>query len=371
MKFITTPALTVFFSLSMLLTLSGCANDDKSISESIPKAEPVDSIAWRDFLTLADFIDDKADRTAGTILESQMADWIAEQWEAQGYEVARLPFNFTLQDKALSSQNLSIDIVGESDEVIVVGAHYDAVGVNTGSFGLIDNGSGVAALISLSQLLKDKKPPFTVRLVVFGAEERGLIGSKNYVNRGDVNFEKIIAMINLDTIIGGDNLYVHSAHSTPYKCDAVQQVSYVNPVNLRDGIKSTSEELYPNAPHLLHAAVKGYPEGETGPWSDHSPFACAGVEIAYIEATNFALDGKSGTDGYSQVANAAYWDCFDEESLGSCDRENEKAWGQIWHTKFDKRSALFPVMKDKLKQQQEQNVAVLAEFLSSSSSWKQ
>ncbi|MBF7074416.1 M28 family peptidase [Glaciecola sp. MH2013] len=319
--------------------------------------------AWQDFLSLADFIEDKGDRTAGTELEAETANWIAQQWESLGYEVKRLPFEFNLQGERLSSQNLSIDIPGKSSELLIVGAHYDSVGTNTGSKGLIDNGSGVAALISLARLLKDESLPYTTRLIVFGAEERGLIGSKAYVNRDDIDLKNIRGMINLDTIIGGDKLYVHSAHSTPYKCEAIKELNYNSASVLREGIRAASMQSFPDSPHLLHAAFEAYPEGETGPWSDHSPFACAGVEIAYIEATNFNINGKDGNDGYSQAADKAYWDCFDEENLTSCDRPNEKAWGQIWHTKFDQRAALFPVMKDKLQAQQEQNVETLGVFL--------
>ncbi|MFC3122294.1 M28 family metallopeptidase [Agaribacter flavus] len=354
----------------VLLSLTACTGvTDQSARDRIAEKEDLTSKnitqqrAWPDLINLADFIEDKADRTAGTQLERQMAAWIAEQWTRQGHKVEHLPFNFELEEQALRSQNLYIDIQGQSDEIIVVGAHYDAVGIDTGSHGLIDNGSGVAALISLGELLKDKTLPFTVRLLAFGAEERGLLGAKNYVQRKDVKMHKTIGMINLDTIIGGDKLYVHSAHSTPYTCDFVTEPTYAHGVKLRDAIKKVSVELYPSSPHLLHPAVAGYPEGETGSWSDHSPFACSGIDIAYLEATNFAINGKNGFDGYSQVADEKYWDCFDENNSTACNREREKAWGEIWHTKFDRRSALFPHMQVRLQKQQEQNVHTLYVFL--------
>ena len=63
------------------------------------------------------------------------------------------------------------------------------------------------------------------------------------------------------------------------------------------------------------------------------------------------------------------WDCFDEKNLTSCNRDDEKAWGEIWHTKFDKKTALFPVMKDHLKAQQQQNVKVLLEFVKQANKW--
>ena len=326
------------------------------------------SESWKDFTVLADYIEDKGKRTAGAPQEKQMADWITQQWQDSGYDVARLPFEFTLKMTELNSQNLSITLPGESKSVVVVGAHYDSVGDHNGSLGLIDNGSGVSALLTLAKQLKGKTLPYTVRFVAFGAEERGLKGSKAYIQQGlkghqDIQLNNVVAMINLDTIIGGDKLYVHSAHSTPYKCDAIGQQNYSSSSTVRDGLKSVSDSTYKDSPHLLHAAFKGYPEGETGSWSDHSPFACAGIPIAYIEATNFALEGKRGNDGYSQVADKAYWTCLDDTKLAACDRSKEKAWGEIWHTKFDRADALFPVMKDRLKAQMEQNVVVLRTFL--------
>lgn len=70
-------------------------------------------------------------------------------------------------------------------EVIVVGAHFDAVPMAPGAD---DNGSGVAALLELARAYKslhdagwthDK----TIRLVFFNLEEVGLVGSTHHVSR--------------------------------------------------------------------------------------------------------------------------------------------------------------------------------------------
>ena len=323
---------------------------------------------WQQFVELADFIEDKGKRTAGAPQEKQMADWIVAQWQKSGLKTTRIGFDFELKDTPLSSENLVVTLPGKSEKTVLIGAHYDAVGDHNGSLGLIDNGSGVSALLTLAQTLKDKPLPYTVKLVAFGAEERGLIGSKAYVQQGldghkSIQLDKLVAMINLDTIIGGDYLYVHSAHSTPYKCDFLSKSNYTSDTKVRDGLQAVSTELFKDKAHQLHKPFEGYPEGETGSWSDHSPFACVGVPIGYLEATNFAINGKRGNDGYSQVADKAYWTCLDSDKLTACDRKSEKAWGEIWHTKFDRADALFPVMKDRLRSQLQQNTQVLAQFL--------
>ena len=358
---------SVMLSVSLVLSATAMSAAAMSSAANSPKST-AESSAWSEFVKVADYIEIKADRVGGSEQEKQTAEWIASEWKKAGYKVTMQPFSYTRRTTTYNSQNLSIDIKGQSDKLLVVGAHYDSVGIKSGSQGLIDNGSGVAALLSLANLLSDGTTlPYTVRLIAFGAEERGLQGSVAYVNSNDTS--NMIGMINLDTIIGGDKLYVHSAHSQPYRCDYIKETNYVSGTELREGIRAVSKQLYPNTPHLLHQEYKGYPEGETGSWSDHSPFACSGVTTAYIEATNFALNGKRGNDGYSQVADKAYWDCFDEKNLTSCNRDDEKAWGEIWHTKFDKKTALFPVMKDHLKNQQQQNVKVLLEFVKQANKW--
>ncbi|GAB2999045.1 M28 family metallopeptidase [Psychrosphaera aestuarii] len=365
---------SVMLSISLILITT--AMSATAVGTAVNSAEnSAESSAWSEFVKVADYIEIKADRVGGSEQEKQTAEWIASEWKKAGYEVTMQAFSYTLRTKNYNSQNLFIDIKGQSDKLLVVGAHYDSVGVKSGSQGLIDNGSGVAALLSLADLLsanaasskENTTLPYTVRLIAFGAEERGLQGSVAYVNNNDTS--NMIGMINLDTIIGGDKLYVHSAHSKPYRCDYIKEINYVSGTELREGIRAVSTQLYPDTPHLLHQEYKGYPEGETGSWSDHSPFACSGVTTAYIEATNFALNGKRGNDGYSQVADKAYWDCFDEKNLTSCNRDDEKAWGEIWHTKFDKKTALFPVMKEHLKNQQQQNVKVLLEFVKQANKW--
>ena len=70
--------------------------------------------------------------------------------------------------------------------------------------------------------LQGKTPYYNVRIVLFGAEEVGLFGARHYVSSliesQEIAHTDIVGMINLDTVIGGDMLYVHSAHALPYKC---------------------------------------------------------------------------------------------------------------------------------------------------------
>lgn len=99
-----------------------------------------------------------------------------------------------------------------ADETIVVGAHYDHVGMGgDGSLapgvvdvhnGADDNGSGTVALIEIARQLAARKEPLPRRVVfiAFTAEEKGLIGSAKYVEKPLFPLDKTIAMFNMDMV---------------------------------------------------------------------------------------------------------------------------------------------------------------------------
>lgn len=72
--------------------------------------------------------------------------------------------------------NLVVELPGErlAWQIVEVGAHYDTAPRSPGAD---DNASGVVALLELARLLAQRPRERTVRLVFFGAEERGLKGS--------------------------------------------------------------------------------------------------------------------------------------------------------------------------------------------------
>lgn len=82
--------------------------------------------------------------------------------------------------------NFIVDFPGTdlSREVVLVGAHFDAV---PNSPGIDDNGTGVAGLLEAARAIKAMHDQGattrrTIRLVFFNLEEVGLIGSANYVH---------------------------------------------------------------------------------------------------------------------------------------------------------------------------------------------
>ncbi len=107
-------------------------------------------------------------------------------------------------------------------EVVVIGAHYDHLGLGgVGSLapdehgsvhnGADDNASGVAALIAAAKLLRQQRPARSVIFVAFSGEEIGLLGSAHYVAHPAVPLERTRAMLNLDMVgrLEGDPLIVY------------------------------------------------------------------------------------------------------------------------------------------------------------------
>ena len=62
---------------------------------------------------------------------------------------------------------------GDPNNVIVVGAHLDSVGVGPG---INDNGSGSATILEIVEQIRKVKPRNKIRFIWFGAEEHGLLG---------------------------------------------------------------------------------------------------------------------------------------------------------------------------------------------------
>jgi hypothetical protein len=126
--------------------------------------------------------------------------WIKERWESQGYAVKKQTFSFDGREYS----NLDIEIQGDSapNEIIIVSAQYDTL---PDSPGANNNGSGMAILFALSNLLRNHAPHRTIRLIEFVNEEdpffgTGKMGSYQYAKRAYEQRENIRVMLSLDSL---------------------------------------------------------------------------------------------------------------------------------------------------------------------------
>ncbi|MXR68082.1 M28 family peptidase [Shewanella sp. JBTF-M18] len=80
-----------------------------------------------------------------------------------------------------TSYNVIAEVTGSSkpDEIVLIGAHLDSWDEGTGA---IDDGAGVAIVTAAGHYIAQLpvKPARTVRVVLYAAEELGLIGGKSY-----------------------------------------------------------------------------------------------------------------------------------------------------------------------------------------------
>lgn len=108
--------------------------------------------------------------------------------------------------KQLPTQNVIGLLAGNgpsAGEYVVIGAHYDHVGVTRGKVynGADDNASGVAGLIELAAALaKEPQRNRSVIFMAFSGEEINLLGSKHFVDKPTVPLAQVKAMLNMDMI---------------------------------------------------------------------------------------------------------------------------------------------------------------------------
>jgi hypothetical protein len=108
--------------------------------------------------------------------------------------------------------NVAAYLPGETDEYVIIGAHYDHLGLG-GQFSLApnmtgtvhpgadDNASGTAGVIELARwFAKQPKQKRGVLFLNFAGEEQGLLGSAYWASHPELPIEKAVAMINMDMI---------------------------------------------------------------------------------------------------------------------------------------------------------------------------
>jgi Zn-dependent M28 family amino/carboxypeptidase len=81
----------------------------------------------------------------------------------------------------------------DSDERLLLLAHYDAHDIAEGA---LDNGCGIATVVTAAEILTEADLPIGVDVVAVGAEEVGLLGAEQLAERVDLN--QVKGVINVD-----------------------------------------------------------------------------------------------------------------------------------------------------------------------------
>ena len=143
---------------------------------------------------------------------ARAADYISGVLADSGYDVQRQ--EYTVDNTTCA--NLEVEIAGTTNasEIVIIGAHYDSV---PNCPAANDNGSGVAALLSLASTFADSQNARTLRFVAFVNEEQPYahtleMGSWVYARRCRERQENVSAMLSLETI----GYYVDAPGSQKY-----------------------------------------------------------------------------------------------------------------------------------------------------------
>ena len=257
-------------------------------------------VPGRDTITIADLrehvaflADDKLEgRAAGTKGNERAAKYIADRFRKLGLERVAERGRSWYQDfeaksqryKQVDARNVAGFLAGTDetlkDEVIVIGAHYDHVGVgrfgsrerDRGSLddkihnGADDNASGTAGLLELAEAFAEHPPKRSILFLAFSAEELGLLGSYHYCAEPLLPLERTVAMFNFDMIgrSEDDYLFIGGVGTSP-----------VWPELVRDHVESAGL-----------AVERG--EGGRAP-SDNTPFYEKDVPVLFF-FTNVHVD---------------------------------------------------------------------------------
>lgn len=93
--------------------------------------------------------------------------------------------------------NVSATKKGERQEKIVLCAHLDTMADAPGA---LDNGSGVAVLLTLAETLAQRQLPLGLAFVALNGHENGGVGAAEYLRRNEHELGQVLALINIDGV---------------------------------------------------------------------------------------------------------------------------------------------------------------------------
>jgi hypothetical protein len=171
--------------------------------------------------------DSLAGREVGTEGEKMAADYIASELEKAGVQPKGTDGfyqSFFVKDAdnphaqpsvetgedGITGYNVVGMIDNPGDEFVIIGAHYDHLGMGDFSSlhrgeqavhnGADDNASGIAAMLHLARVLSQKELNRDVLFIGFSGEEKGLWGSNYFTKNSTVDLSKANFMINMDMV---------------------------------------------------------------------------------------------------------------------------------------------------------------------------
>jgi alkaline phosphatase isozyme conversion protein len=193
---------------SLVLTI-GCA----------ARELPFDVDGSRAFEHVVFLADSIGPRVTGSVEDGITRDYIAEKMAATGLEVQRQrvssvwlerTFGVSEQEFTFDSENIIGIRRGRTRRTILVSGHFDSWGRS--SPGANDNASSIGVLLEIARAIQRYEWNSTIMFAAFCAEERGLLGSRYFVDNTDLR--DLVLAINMDPV-GHDRLLISPMPDSP------------------------------------------------------------------------------------------------------------------------------------------------------------
>jgi len=155
----------------------------------------------------------------------EVLDGIDKDLKPRSFLLTKVAVNMTIdiQHDIKTVHNVAAYIPGKTSEYVIIGAHYDHLGlgdehslapsqIGTVHPGADDNASGTAGVIELARWFsKQPQQRRGILFITFAGEELGLLGSNYYTGHPLLPLENAVAMLNMDMIgrIRGGKVYVN------------------------------------------------------------------------------------------------------------------------------------------------------------------
>ena len=192
--------------------------------------------------------------------------------ELEGKFVA---FKTTVNSEMVKARNVLGFIEGKKkDEFIVVGGHYDHVGKWNGWIwnGADDNASGTVGVMTIAKAFKatGEKPEKSIIFAAWSGEEKGLWGSKYFVQQAEKNDLNVMLNLNYDMIGRDTEKDTLKNQASMVYTKANSKIEEITKKNLED--------------YDINLDLRYRPSQRPRGGSDHAPFAQVDIPIFYFMA---------------------------------------------------------------------------------------
>ena len=244
--------------------------------------------------------EDIGPRPAGSAREMMAAEYLASRFRALGIdtEVEEFGYYSLTSPGVRRSCNVIATIEGDSEDEIILCADLDTpMDPVSGNYsaGASDDATGLALLLEIAERYHDRRPPYTIKLIAFGAGEDGftfplvtpkrtslspdayhqivylpyLVGARHYILNRQDDVDRIIAVISLEAMGTGTPCVVRRDYYSDNSGPLVDLIA----LNARlHGIRAC----------VVDFMAASTPSGEQPISHVYLPFSVAGVPSTFL-----------------------------------------------------------------------------------------